>query len=133
MSKAKPQGELEIQDAIRLELGDVTRYPDVWLTRNNVGVLQDANGRHVRYGLGPGSGDLVGMFTASDGRALWIEAEIKTQTGKQSDEQVRRQALVTKRGGIYAVLRSVDDAREWIQQLRAGIGQASAQANRRSA
>jgi hypothetical protein len=71
--------ELEIQDAIRLELGNPEKYPDVWLTRNNVGVLQDKDGRHVRYGLGPGSGDLVGMFTCADGRALWIEAEIKTQ------------------------------------------------------
>lgn len=119
--------ESSIMDAIRLELGDVTRYPDVWLTRNNCGALQDANGQYVRYGLGPGSGDLVGMFTTSDGRALWIEAEIKTQTGKQSDEQVRRQTLVEKRGGVYVVLRSVDDAREWIQQLRSGS------ASRRSA
>lgn len=119
MSKQQQQGELAIQDAIRLELGDVTRYPDVWLTRNNVGVLTDANGRYVRYGLGPGSGDLVGMFTCADGRALWIEAEIKAATGKQSDEQQRRQALVTKRGGVYVVLRSVEDAKQWIQQLRA--------------
>lgn len=112
-------GELQIQDAIRLELGNPRVYPDVFLVRNNVGVLQDKEGRYVRYGLGPGSADLVGIFTCEDGRGLYVEAEIKTPTGKQSDEQKRREQLIKRKGGIYVVLRSVDDAKRWIQDLRA--------------
>lgn len=111
--------EVDIQDAIRLELGNPTKYPDVYLSRNNVGVLMDANGRHVRFGVGgPGGADLLGIFTCPDGRGLFIAAEIKSQTGKQSDEQIRFQKLVEQKGGAYALLRSVDDACAWISELR---------------
>lgn len=105
--------EMQIQDAVRLELGNVKKYPELTIWRNNVGVLQDANGRHVRYGLAPGSSDLIGIFA---GR--FIAAEIKTPTGKESEEQRRFGALVEKKGGAYAVLRSVEDAQEWIELLR---------------
>lgn len=110
--------EGDIQSAIRLELGDIARYPDVLLFRNSCGVLSDRTGRSVRFGLANGSGDLVGMFTCGDGRALWIEAEIKTANGRQDEAQVIRQQLVRSRGGEYVVLRSVDEARAWVADLR---------------
>jgi hypothetical protein len=106
--------ELQIQDAIRLELGNPKRYPGLVLWRNNVGVLQDKDGRFVRYGVGsPGGADLIGIFC---GR--FIAAEIKTYSGKQTEEQKRFQAIVEERGGAYAVLRSVDEARAWISSLK---------------
>lgn len=113
--------ELEIQNAIRLELGNPTRYPDVLLFRNNCGVLQDADGRYVRYGVGsPGGADLIGLFTTESGLARFIAGEVKSPKDEQSDAQVRFGELIEKRGGSYAVLRSVDDARAWIQRLRSG-------------
>lgn len=105
--------ELQIQDAVRLELGDPARYPDVCLFRNNVGVLQDRNGKHVRYGLCVGSADLIGLFSG-----IFIAAEIKTSTGRQTDEQRRFEDLIVGKGGEYVVLRSVEDARRWIAELR---------------
>lgn len=114
--------EAQIQDSIRLELGDPEKYPDVILFRNNVGVLPDGQGRHVRYGLCPGSADLIGIFTRhGDHVGVFIAAEIKTPTGKQSPEQVRFEQLVTSKGAVYAVLRSIDDARQWIARLRNGV------------
>lgn len=111
--------EIDIQTAIRLELGDTRRYGDLVIWRNSVGVLTDQYGKHVRFGVGgPGAGDLVGMFTCGDGRALWIEAEIKTPKGKQDELQAIRQQLVHNRGGEYVVLRSVEDARAWVESLR---------------
>lgn len=110
--------EVEIQDAIRLELGNPERYPDVVMFRNNVGVLTDKDGRFVRFGVGgPGGADLIGIFL-SGGR--FLAAEIKTDRGKQTDEQKRFEQLVIAKGGSYAVLRSVDDARAWIARLRRG-------------
>lgn len=109
--------EREIQDAIRLELGNPREYPDVQLWRNNVGRLANAEGGYVQYGLCPGSADLIGIFTR-DRVGVFIAAEIKTPTGKQTDEQVRFQRLVEQRGGSYAVLRSVEDARRWVDGLR---------------
>lgn len=118
-ARKPPRLEHEIQDAIRLELGNPTKYPDVLLFRNNVGVLTDPeSGRYVRFGVGgPGGADLIGIFTKG-GR--FIAAEIKTASGKQTDEQKRFEQLVISKGGSYAVLRSVDDARAWIERLRKG-------------
>jgi hypothetical protein len=61
----KQSSEARVQSLVRLEAAQA----GVWLTRNNVGVLQDANGRPVRYGLANESkqqnsviksGDLIG-------------------------------------------------------------------------
>lgn len=117
-NKSERQLEAEIQDAIRLELGDVRRYPDLVIWRNNVGVLPDSHGGFVRFGLAPGSADLVGIFTDARGIGRFVSAEIKTPQGRQSDEQQQWERLVTSKGGIYAVLRSVEDAREWVRTLR---------------
>lgn len=38
--------------------------------------------------------------------------EVKTPTGKQSDEQKQFQADVEKAGGIYAVVRSIEDVQK---------------------
>jgi hypothetical protein len=112
--------EAEIQDAIRRELGNPKIYPDVVLFRNNVGVLQDANGKHIRFGLCPGSADLIGIFTKdlSNPIGMFIAAEIKTPDGRQSPEQINFERLVTRKGAVYAVLRSVEDAVKWIEKLR---------------
>lgn len=111
--------EAQIQDAIRLELGNVTRYPDVLVYRNNIGVLVDRNGQRVRFGLAnPGGADLIGMFTTRAGVAIFIAAEIKTPVGKQTEEQERFEALVKRRGGEYTLLRSIEDARQWVALLR---------------
>jgi hypothetical protein len=112
------QLESQIQNDIRLELGNPKKYPDVVLWRNNVGVAETSHGTKIRFGLCPGSADLVGIFTRKDGVGLFIGAEIKTPTGQQSPEQERWQQLVMDKGAAYAVLRSVDDAREWIEELR---------------
>jgi hypothetical protein len=61
--------EQVIQQRIRLELG---RGP-VRLWRNNVGALRDEHGRLVRYGLAPGSSDLIGL------RQLRVGAEHQGQ------------------------------------------------------
>lgn len=114
--------ERDISKAIDLVLGDRRFYPDVLLHPNETGVLVDAKtNRHVRFGAGgKGGGDFIGMFRRADGTALFIEAEIKRRTAssKQSQDQIDRQALVESMGGSYRVLRSVEDAEQWIAELR---------------
>lgn len=62
----KLSSEARVQSLVRLEAAQ----HGVWLTRNNVGVLMDKNGRPVRYGLANESkaqnmviksGDLIGF------------------------------------------------------------------------
>lgn len=106
--------EIEIQDRVRLELGDVERYPELVLWRNNVGQMIDKDGRRVVFGVGgKGAADLIGMWA---GR--FVAVELKTDKGRQTDEQRTFQALVTARGGVYAVIRSVEQARAWAEQMR---------------
>jgi hypothetical protein len=101
--------ESQLQDQIRLALG---RVPGLALWRNNQGVAE-IRGYKVRFGVAnPGGGDLIGWY-----RGRWVEVEIKTETGRQSPEQKIREQLVRKSGGIYVVLRSVDDAHEWATSL----------------
>ena len=98
-----------LQDRIRLALN----HPEAIWWRNNCGY--DATNR-VRYGVGsPGGSDLIGMFR---GRSVF--AEVKTPTGRLSPDQVRFQNLVTSKGGLYVVLRSVEDAQALLARLAGG-------------
>jgi len=74
------------------------------LFRNNVGFDRE---RRVKYGLGLGSPDLVGMLRPS-GRFLGVE--LKTATGRVSPDQKRWHAAATAAGGLIIVARSVDEA-----------------------
>lgn len=110
--------EIEIQDRVRLELGDVSRYPLV-LWRNNVGQMIDKDGRRVVFGVGgKGAADLIGIWTHADGRGQFVAIELKAERGRQTPEQLTYQALIESKGGVYAVIRSVEQAREWAEQMR---------------
>lgn len=100
--------ESQLMDKVRLVLG--ADPAGAWF-RNNVG-LADQRGHQVRYGLGNGSADLVGLF-----RGVFVAVEIKTETGRQSPDQRRWQALVEGKGGVYAIVRSEDDARALLAEL----------------
>ena len=110
---AERSDELAIQNAIRIEHG----AGPARLWRNNTGALKDATGRLVRYGLCPGSSDLIGLrtriITESDlGHrfAQFVAIEVKDQ-GRLTDQQQAFLTMVTQAGGLAGVARSVDDAR----------------------
>ena len=106
--------EAQIQDAIRKELGDVSRYPELVLWRNNVGQMIDKDGRRVVFGVGgQGAADLLGMW-----QGRFVALEIKTPIGRLSPEQKLYRDLIEHKGGTYVVLRSVDDAQQWAQEMR---------------
>lgn len=72
------------------------------------------HGHRVTFGVGgPGGADLIGIL---DGKPLAVE--VKSQSGRQSDEQKRFQSLWESRGGIYLMPRSVEDAVRLIAEHR---------------
>lgn len=81
--------------------------------RNNVGVLTDRRGVPVRYGLCPGSSDLVGWRTVTitadmvgQDLAQFVAVEVKTETGRLTDQQRAWLASVQDAGGVAIVARS---------------------------
>lgn len=83
------------------------------LWRNNVGVTPDT---HIRYGLGLGSADLVGLVLTT---GQFLAVEIKTPIGRLSPEQKAWLATITRLGGLALVLRSVEEAESLVTRLRA--------------
>lgn len=90
--------------------------PGVLAMRNNSGAFF-ARGRMIRYGLGVGSADII-CAVGPYGRLVALEC--KTDDGKQSDEQIAWQRVVEALGGVYALVRSVDEARATITAVRRG-------------
>ena len=105
--------EQYIQQEIRAELG----HGDVRLWRNNTGCLQDRQGRWVRFGLAKGSSDLIGIrrITITPDMVgqevgIFCAVEVKSPTGKPTEEQRRFLSCVESMGGVAGVARSVDEA-----------------------
>ena len=102
--------------------------PHVRVFRNQVGdgyvgkALRDAEGvflrdaRHVRMGLFPGSGDLIGWRTVlitqdmvGDEIAQFLSIEVKTPNGRLRPDQMNWQDQVNHAGGHAIIARSVSD------------------------
>jgi hypothetical protein len=107
--------EQAIQQQIRLACG---RGP-VRLWRNNTGCLQDKTGRTVRFGLAPGSSDLIGLRQVTIGPehvgktlAVFSAIEVKAERGRASPEQLQFLHVVQNLGGLGGIARSVEDAQQ---------------------
>ena len=117
--------ETELQALILRAAGS---KPHVRLFRNQVGegyvgkALRDPEGvflsdaRHVRMGLFPGSGDLIGWRTINItsemiGRriAQFISIEVKTPTGKIRPDQRNWADQINAAGGLAIIARSISD------------------------
>lgn len=113
--------ETTILQRIRLALG---RVPGLRLFRQNVGALKDEHGRIVRFGLHPGSADLIGWKSiqitpdmVGKTVALFVSIEVKTPTGTVKTDQANWQAQVEEAGGIAIIARSEADALAGLQNF----------------
>lgn len=79
----------------------------VW--SNSTGAIKSASGRFQRYGL-IGSSDILGLTP----NGQFFAAEIKTGKAIQNKHQKAFQKAVEKRNGIYIVVRSLNDLKEFI-------------------
>lgn len=79
------------------------RYPEGLWERQNV-VATRAGNRFVRAGT-RGQGDIKGIY-----KGRLVELEVKSAKGKQSKRQKKRQENITRAGGIYAVVRNLNEA-----------------------
>lgn len=110
--------EAALVHAIRLALSQ----GPVRLFRNNVGMAVDAQGNHIRYGLVPGSSDLIGWRTriirpvdVGCEWAVFCAIEAKSAKGTPSSDQVNFIHAVRAAGGLAGIARTVEDAKFILQ------------------
>ncbi len=115
--KALAPTEHQTQAAILRYLAISPRV--AWARRMNTGAIKipAANGRDrfVRFGF-PGCSDILGQMR--DGRLLCVE--VKSPTGRATDEQRAFLALVAANGGVSVLARSVDDVVDAIDKAYNG-------------
>lgn len=83
------------------------------MVRNNVGRFYTANGYPIAVGV-PGMADLT-LF-ADGGKTIFVE--VKTSTGRLSDQQKRFKKAVEELGFEYLVIRSKEEAVNLCEQLK---------------
>ena len=76
-----------------------------FVLRTNSGVFYDSNGNRVRVGF-PGLSDLIGF--RPDGK--FFALEIKTETGRPTEEQLKFIDFCHRKGIPAGIARSVEDA-----------------------
>ena len=103
------------QSRIMLALGGTQ---NIRIFRNNCGVARFPDGSTVRYGLCPGSADLIGWreITITPEMvgtkvAQFLSVECKAPKGRTTDKQDAWFFAVKRGGGVALVARSVDDVR----------------------
>lgn len=114
--KPRKATETDLVNEIRVVLGKLP-YVTVW--RNNVGMLKDAKGRPVRYGLCVGSSDLIGIVHNHAGRGIFIAIEVKLPGKSPTEDQDRFIRAVGKMGASATWVTSVEEAVQFVQAVEA--------------
>ena len=113
MKTPKPRLEKAIQVEVMKALSE---QPGVVIFKNNVGIAEFPDGSRVRYGLHPGSADLIGWRTVlvtpdmvGERLAVFLAVECKRPGTKPTKEQDNFLASVRHAGGEARVARDVAD------------------------
>jgi hypothetical protein len=102
--------ESEIKRRILVALNST---PGVWAINAPTGVfISPATGAHVKVGVA-GMADILVLLRG--GRVAWCE--VKTEKGRQRDDQKVFEAECAKLGIPYIVCRSPEEAREWVRKI----------------
>ena len=87
--------------------------PEVYWIRNNSGAAQTIRhgrpGGYIQFGK-KGSPDIVICHNGQ-----YIGLEVKSPTGHQSGDQKQAEADIRKAGGLYYIIRSVDELQRIIE------------------
>jgi len=85
----------------------------LYFFRAGSGAVKTEQGRFFKTGR-PGCPDIVACVAPS-GR--FVGLEVKTKTGRQSPAQKTAEAEIVEVGGVYAVVRSIGEAKQAITKV----------------
>lgn len=112
--KAKPQPESVIQSHVYQYLCACKEFFGFGVANGGVYDPKIKAFRAQRgVGRRKGISDLIGCW---NGQLFCIE--IKTKTGRLSPDQKRFMEDVTRAGGLYAMVRSVEEIVDWVRAMR---------------
>ena len=95
--------ETDIQQLCRLAASEMGAV----LWRNNIGKLEDKQGRWVAYGVcNPGGSDLIGIY-----KGRFVAIEVKQPGKKTTQAQDNFLNTIRQNGGIEGVAYCADDVR----------------------
>lgn len=109
------------QELMRAILDRLAMMPGVWCWRTNTGVAK-AHGHRIRFGK-VGSGDISGILRG--GRHFELEVKLPGGKWKTTEEQQAHGARVLEMGGLWAVVRSVDEAVAAVESAMQGTTRAA--------
>lgn len=111
MKPRRPEDKLS--DEVRVALGAL---PGVIVMINRVTYGTRRGAQNVElFGLGKGTPDLVVIVCG-----MLLGLELKTATGRQSEDQKRVEAAWTEAGAIYRLARNVDEAKLHVAETAMG-------------
>jgi len=101
---------------LKLIVADISTDPRVLVFRNNVGCVKyvderTGEARRVTYGLCVGSSDLIGSVTQPAGHAIPFAIEVKSSTGRATEDQRRFIEAVRRAGWLAGIARNPTEAR----------------------
>ena len=119
-SRPRKHARNETRDLTHPILAMLNTVSCVRVMRNNVGLAQMASGGALRYGLGTGSSDIVGIVTMPDGVGRFFALEVKWSDQRPTQDQERWLGMVRSFGGFGAVVHSPEEAIEAVKRCRIG-------------
>ena len=118
------KSERDIKAEILRELGSRT---DTRLFNQPVGIADLATGGKIRFGLCPGSADLIGWHEdlvppemVGQKLAVFLSIEVKNSSGRVRPEQKIWKDAIDRSGGIAGICRSKEDAVKLISKNTCG-------------
>ena len=119
-----PVAEKNIQN---LSLVAASAINGVYIQRNQTGVFKSMDGsRTVHIGV-KGAADSLGFCSVVIDESwlgkrvpIFFAAEFKTARGSQRPDQKKWQAHIEKHGAPYALIRSPDEMKDFIESIKSG-------------
>jgi hypothetical protein len=100
-------------ELLQVSLETLSQLDGVFVWRNNTGAALDRRtGRFVRFGV-PGGADILGCAHGAP-----IALELKSQRGRQTHEQQVFQRAFERGGGLYRVVRTLEEALQVVEDAR---------------
>ena len=108
--------ESVIQKSIMDYLALYQQNNDIYFFRSGAGAIKTVMGGYFKTGK-KGCPDIVVCVPDWHGIGLFLGLEVKTKTGRQSENQKAAEKQIIKAGGQYHIVRSISDVKKVLSCL----------------